>query len=205
MSFWTSHFPCLTFSFLSYKMEGLTENLDSKWSLKSLFSHCSSSFLIISCVKSRTFRAGALSPQSEQLHNQLLSWRGKPRSSERGTKFPMLPVANPCLGSRRQVIENQAVPLRALCLSWSHRMPLYTGPPSHLNPASKDMHLCLFCALHQNHKYPTNLSREELRTSEEWMVLWTFTFLIEPHLRAHPVLHPFPQPHFLTQSLSLPG
>lgn len=24
------------------------------------------------------------------------------------------------------------------------------------------------------------------------MVLWTFTFLIEPHLRAHPVLHPFP-------------
>ena len=113
MSFWTSHFPCLTFSFLSYKMEGLTENLDSKWSLKSLFSHCSSSFLIISCVKSRTFRAGALSPQSEQLHNQLLSWRGKPRSSERGTKFPMLPIANPCLGSWRQVIENQAVPLRA--------------------------------------------------------------------------------------------
>ena len=148
----------------------LTENLNSKWSLKSLFSHCSSSFLIISWFKSRTFRAEALSPQSEQPHNQWLFWRGKPRSSEKGTEFPMLPIANPCHGTRRQVIENQAVPLRALCLSWSHRMPLHTGPPSHFNLASKDRQLWLFCALHQNHKYPTSLSREKLEESlrYEW-------------------------------------
>ena len=41
------------------------------------------------------------------------------------------------------------------------------------------------------------------RKSEEWMVLWTFTFLIEPYLRAHPVLHAFPlTPLSNTESVS---
>lgn len=41
------------------------------------------------------------------------------------------------------------------------------------------------------------------RKSEEWMVLWTFTFLIEPCLRTHPVLHAFPlTPLSNRQSLS---
>lgn len=47
------------------------------------------------------------------------------------------------------------------------------------------------------------VQREAGRKSEEWMVLWTFTFLIEPHLRAHPVLHAFPlNPPSNTESVS---